>query len=533
MFILDSVGTLIDYTEISGFRTFPYYGILNKDSNVEFWYSGDDAMIYECSMCGMGSYFLDKITYATDNNDTSQKAFLTDCNNFALSSNSDNQEVCDAFHHDCYAGWFFLKPYLFDDSVTLLVYKKFILQVIDSSLTNNVTRSAMNREIIDVVKIDSARYLIFTKESIEIAQLNDSIAILVTNISSMPIAVTELTHGKVFFVDSTLSVHAINDSLTLISFGSLSGYMDTLISIKPFLNSIGFLGKTSSQEYVYLNFDTNYNLLTNTILSNPGFEAKHFEISGNQIVLLGNEITYANQHPVSKSYVIAGGLSENNSTDAGIINVEIETVKSERIFEDWSVRIENIINIYYSIINFGNDTIDNVAVNFLITSGRTCGTKVSQYLIFNQSIAPGETINGLHITVSFTAADYQFSYVPPTTFDVCVWTSAPNFKIDRNHENDFSCKNILLTSAIDRTNESGIRLYPNPADNLLYLQLADLPIGTETEITFSDLLGKRLMTLKSKDNITAIDIQELKNGIYIVSVHYNDIITQHKIVIQR
>jgi len=59
-------------------------------------------------------------------------------------------------------------------------------------------------------------------------------------------------------------------------------------------------------------------------------------------------------------------------------------------------------------------------------------------------------------------------------------------------------------------------LFPNPAGNEIYLKTNQTNLGSEYHII--DQLGRKLLTGKLNAQITTIDIQQLKSGVYFIQI---------------
>ena len=79
---------------------------------------------------------------------------------------------------------------------------------------------------------------------------------------------------------------------------------------------------------------------------------------------------------------------------------------------------------------------------------------------------------------------------------------------------------------IDEFNESSISLYPNPVKSNLTV---DLKTDTETNLEIYDILGKRVFESKLYKT-SAINLQALKAGIYIVRLIQNNTTVSKKLV---
>jgi len=60
-----------------------------------------------------------------------------------------------------------------------------------------------------------------------------------------------------------------------------------------------------------------------------------------------------------------------------------------------------------------------------------------------------------------------------------------------------------------------VSLYPNPANNIVHLEVLDF--GTKLTLTLLDISG-RIITTKSFMTTTELDISNINNGIYLVRI---------------
>jgi len=63
-----------------------------------------------------------------------------------------------------------------------------------------------------------------------------------------------------------------------------------------------------------------------------------------------------------------------------------------------------------------------------------------------------------------------------------------------------------------------IKLYPNPVENIVTLEMLSTDIIFPYTITILDLLGKELQTVVTKDKQTNIDLTNLNKGLYIIKI---------------
>lgn len=79
---------------------------------------------------------------------------------------------------------------------------------------------------------------------------------------------------------------------------------------------------------------------------------------------------------------------------------------------------------------------------------------------------------------------------------------------------------------------AGFKLYPNPTDNLLNIDLSDY-IGQSITITVTDILGRQVLQKNSNDNVVlSLDLAELnlKEGMYILSIDNGELVSSKRFV---
>jgi hypothetical protein len=88
---------------------------------------------------------------------------------------------------------------------------------------------------------------------------------------------------------------------------------------------------------------------------------------------------------------------------------------------------------------------------------------------------------------------------------------------------------LKLNNIAGKTNAT-IKLYPNPTTGILNYQISNT-VKNNT-ITVSDLLGRTLIS-KSGNNTNAIDLSELKNGTYNVTMNLDGKLVQSKVILNK
>jgi hypothetical protein len=79
-------------------------------------------------------------------------------------------------------------------------------------------------------------------------------------------------------------------------------------------------------------------------------------------------------------------------------------------------------------------------------------------------------------------------------------------------------------------------IYPNPADQVVYIQLKD-NINISFMLTLTDLVGKKVaekqIRLDQGNKTTSIDVSDLQNGIYMLRISDNENIFTRKLIVKR
>ena len=119
----------------------------------------------------------------------------------------------------------------------------------------------------------------------------------------------------------------------------------------------------------------------------------------------------------------------------------------------------------------------------------------------------------------FTGAGNTFTY----TFNQ---VGSTDYVCDPHDGNMNGTVNVTSTAGISENNLLSFEMYPNPVSDLLNIQL---PTGTEkAEVSVFDYTGRLVSSKTISSNDTAIDVQKISKGIYMIRVAANN-----KIGVQR
>ena len=112
----------------------------------------------------------------------------------------------------------------------------------------------------------------------------------------------------------------------------------------------------------------------------------------------------------------------------------------------------------------------------------------------------------------FTGAGNTFTY----TFNQVGYT---DYVCDPHDGNMNGTVTVTSTAGISENNLLSFEMYPNPVSDLLSIQL---PTGTEkAEVSVFDYTGRLVSSKTISSNDTAIDVQKISKGIYMIRVATN------------
>jgi hypothetical protein len=77
------------------------------------------------------------------------------------------------------------------------------------------------------------------------------------------------------------------------------------------------------------------------------------------------------------------------------------------------------------------------------------------------------------------------------------------------------------------------KIYPNPTDNFIFIDLSKMNVDKETEISIYSITGNLVRKSIFQDNLITMNVEELVNGVYIITVNSNGSYERQKFVIQR
>lgn len=99
-----------------------------------------------------------------------------------------------------------------------------------------------------------------------------------------------------------------------------------------------------------------------------------------------------------------------------------------------------------------------------------------------------------------------------------------------NFNDDIYLAKLLLSNTLgtDDLTATTIKLYPNPAKDVLNFNLGT--VNTPTDISIINILGKQVFSIKTQNNLEALNIASLPSGMYLVKVTQQDVSKTFKVL---
>jgi YD repeat-containing protein len=109
--------------------------------------------------------------------------------------------------------------------------------------------------------------------------------------------------------------------------------------------------------------------------------------------------------------------------------------------------------------------------------------------------------------------------------------TVPNPQAALAEENVASKENAAnKETAVEVVFPQQAKLFPNPTDGIVILELPEIAVGASTEVSISDLSGKMLFSSQTLTERNSFDLNAQPSGIYLLKVRINDEICIWKII---
>jgi hypothetical protein len=163
----------------------------------------------------------------------------------------------------------------------------------------------------------------------------------------------------------------------------------------------------------------------------------------------------------------------------------------------------------------------------------SCGLYLNGAMV---AIATLTTTNTVSNWTSFTIPFSSYTTADSANAGLCAFysfNSAP--KVQGNsilYVDNLSFDN-LITSVSEQTSENTIfSLYPNPASDIITLNIGNTN-NTDLTLNIYNVIGTLVKSEMLKQNQRQINIGDLSNGVYMVTIKSEDFIESQRLFIQR
>ena len=212
------------------------------------------------------------------------------------------------------------------------------------------------------------------------------------------------------------------------------------------------------------------------------------------------------------------GSTPHNGVDAALTEMIVHKLPQAEPYNGipWHPlkwRITNGGDFSVRLKNTGTDTLHSVHImtgKYSVFDPGYCPPGNYVNLPLTQlDLAPGEDTL---LFFSHLGHGYTEQVLP---WKLCFWVTSPNGQTDANHDNDFVCGEFNLISAAHEPETAGLTLYPNPAQEGVYL---DIPAGQPGLCRIFNATGQLVseqLPIGNQD-IYSLDVKPLYPGFYIV-----------------
>jgi Secretion system C-terminal sorting domain len=152
----------------------------------------------------------------------------------------------------------------------------------------------------------------------------------------------------------------------------------------------------------------------------------------------------------------------------------------------------------------GNDVaLDPITKSSVVDIGNASFKKFGQYADKMYYIIPIIKAKGVDCEILNNLIDWCYAAWPNITFR--------KYKV-------LNCNSVLNSIPSVENINKGLKLHPNPTNENLNIALPEVDLNSVLEISIYDYSGKKVITKKSNQNQTNINVEKLPTGSYIVKV---------------
>lgn len=308
-------------------------------------------------------------------------------------------------------------------------------------------------------------------------------------------------------------------------------------NINDYIHGCGLSGATPSDILYSLNNEFNFN---NAILikksdynRNEWKDELCSELDNNRPVLYFGTRVYDNGDQEGHVFVCDGWekplFGKNFHFNMGWNGESDGFYKFDEIPRYYIFHLKAIINIYpttncnsnLTVYQWCKDPMLNSQNLFYNPIAGTIHSSPSLIVIADDDVVHYKAYNEIVLENFETEEGAEFTAeIIPCPIDCDIYT---NYKLNSK---DLE----LFTNTDINNNDDNINIYPNPANNILYIE--GVFDNSNNNLQIYNSLGSLIISKQITQNITTIDISQLSNGVYFVKILSDNFIYKQKIIKQ-
>ncbi len=174
------------------------------------------------------------------------------------------------------------------------------------------------------------------------------------------------------------------------------------------------------------------------------------------------------------------------------------------------------------------DVSNNESLSGLVCSNNDLPSlDVSQNLVLKSLDCSGNELDSLDLSINSKLINLNLSYMPTLT-KVCVWESFPEgVTVDTTGSPNLVFSTACAGTGIERHHLSEISIYPNPANDLITIELG---AGGWFSIEIVSLSGQLLYSDKMEGLSHELDLSSFQHGVYFITVRSKKFMRTEKII---
>ena len=323
-----------------------------------------------------------------------------------------------------------------------------------------------------------------------------------------------------YFISGLSFIHT-DSAFQVIASKSLGAQFSSVLSCKWNNNGGCVAGIDSlSKQTRVLSLDWTFGQIQTFLFLDTPVHINGFACHDSIIILAGHEQAGTqSESPLLKSFSY-GGINNASKSDAGILSIKADTVMWIQLTGTAPLEYEVAFRLQVTVKNFGTDTLHNLTLNAHSNVTAVCESYNYFQNFFGLNLLPGDSVT-LKTSV-IQEGYYSFAGNNPV-ISFCLWTAAPNQRLDINHANDRNCGNITVPFNVGIAAHAKLHkliISPDPANSQIKI---DLPEGAATGVNYNleilNVIGQTVMLQARWNNEIQLDISDFKNGIYLIRLN--------------